>query len=173
MPIYQGRWPQIKNARKQTCFKIQFCTGMEVTSDQFSVILSFQTKFTKPYSGLMFILKPTLLNNVSLLRCNDILLFRVVKTQHCCDNFWHFSKLLTIFNNFWQCWPFLSDPGFLGSDLWVRFSQTDWLSIPCADLTDVTLADEDTNPILTDNAKRTFHGNVAMQVTQPGEKICN
>ena len=35
-----------------------------------------------------------------------------------------------------------------------------------ADLTDVTLADEDTNSILTDNANRAIQGNVAMQVTQ-------
>ena len=33
----------------------------------------------------------------------------------------------------------------------------------CADLTDVTLADEDTNSILTDNAKRAIQGNKAMQ----------
>ena len=32
----------------------------------------------------------------------------------------------------------------------------------CADLTDVTLADEDINSILTDNANRAFQGNVAM-----------
>ena len=32
------------------------------------------------------------------------------------------------------------------------------------DLTDVTLADEDTNSILTDNAKRAIQGNEAMQV---------
>ena len=31
-------------------------------------------------------------------------------------------------------------------------------------LTDVTLADEDTNSILTDKAKRTIQGNVAMQL---------
>ena len=47
------------------------------------------------------------------------------------------------------------------------------LTIPCANLTDVTLADEDTNSILTENAKRAIQGNVAMQVTQPGGKICN
>ena len=41
----------------------------------------------------------------------------------------------------------------------------------CANLTDVTLADEDTNSILADNANRAIHGNVAMQVTQPGRKI--
>ena len=34
----------------------------------------------------------------------------------------------------------------------------------CADLTDVTLADEDTNSILADNAKRAIQGNEAMQV---------
>ena len=44
----------------------------------------------------------------------------------------------------------------------------------CADLTDVTLADEDTNSILTDNANREIQGNVAMQVIQPGDqcKLC-
>ena len=51
----------------------------------------------------------------------------------------------------------------------VRFSQTD---TPFADLTDVTLADEDTNLILTDNANRAIQGIVAMQVTQPGRKVC-
>ena len=35
------------------------------------------------------------------------------------------------------------------SDLWVLVSLTE---TPCADLTDVTLADEDTNSKLTDNA---------------------
>ena len=44
---------------------------------------------------------------------------------------------------------------------------------PFADLTDVTLADEDTNPILTDNANRAFQGNVATQVTQPGGQLWN
>ena len=37
----------------------------------------------------------------------------------------------------------------------------------------MTLADEDTNPILTDDANRTFQGNVAMQVTQPGGQLWN
>ena len=36
----------------------------------------------------------------------------------------------------------------------------------CADLTDVTLADEDTNSIQTDNANRTIQGNEAMQVAK-------
>ena len=52
----------------------------------------------------------------------------------------------------------------LGSDLWVRMSLR---PTPCVDLTDVTLADEDTNSILTDNANRIIQGNVAIQVTQP------
>ena len=43
--------------------------------------------------------------------------------------------------------------------------------LPCADLTDVTLADEDTNSILTDNANRVIPGNVAMHVTQPGGQL--
>ena len=42
-------------------------------------------------------------------------------------------------------------------------------------LTDVTLADEDTNSILTDDANRAIQGNVAMQVMQPGDqcKLCH
>ena len=38
----------------------------------------------------------------------------------------------------------------------------------CADLTDVTLADEDTNsiPSDSDNVNRAIQGNVAMQVTE-------
>ena len=40
------------------------------------------------------------------------------------------------------------------------------------DLTDVTLADEDTNLILTDNANRAIQGNVVTQVTQPGGQLC-
>ena len=38
-----------------------------------------------------------------------------------------------------------------------------------ADLTDVTLADEDTKSKLTDNAKRAIQGNEAMQVMQTGD----
>ena len=41
---------------------------------------------------------------------------------------------------------------YLGSDLRVRVSLTEWVQDLCADLTDVTLADEDTNSILSDNA---------------------
>ena len=49
----------------------------------------------------------------------------------------------------------------LGSDSWVRMSVS---PTPCWDLTDVTLADEDTNSILADNAKGAIQGNEAMQV---------
>ena len=38
------------------------------------------------------------------------------------------------------------------------------LTVRFADLTDVTLADEDTNSILTDNANRAIQSNVAMHV---------
>ena len=42
---------------------------------------------------------------------------------------------------------------------------THWVSERCcADLTDVTLADEDTNSILADNANREIQSNEAMQV---------
>ena len=58
----------------------------------------------------------------------------------------------------------------LGSDLWVRMSVSER---PCVDLTDVTLADEDTNSILTDdNVNRAIQGNMALQVTQPGVQLC-
>ena len=54
----------------------------------------------------------------------------------------------------------------LGSDLWVRLSLSFFLSPRgFADLTDVTLVDGDTKPILTDNANRAIQGNVAMHVT--------
>ena len=44
---------------------------------------------------------------------------------------------------------------------------------PFADLTDVTLADEDTNSILTDNVNRAIQGYLAMQVTQLGGQLWN
>ena len=37
----------------------------------------------------------------------------------------------------------------------------------------MTLADEDTNSILTDNANRAIQGNVAMHVTLPGGQLWN
>ena len=38
----------------------------------------------------------------------------------------------------------------------------------CGDLTDVTLADEDSNLIPTDDVNRAIPGNVGMQVAPPG-----
>ena len=35
----------------------------------------------------------------------------------------------------------------------------------------MTLAEEDTNSMLTDDANRTIQGNVSIQVTQPGQSI--
>ena len=46
-------------------------------------------------------------------------------------------------------------------------------SLTFVNLTDLTLADEDTNSILTDNTNIVIQGNVAMQVTQPGGQVCN
>ena len=51
------------------------------------------------------------------------------------------------------------------SDLWVRVSLTEG---GFADLTDVTLADEDSNSIPTDDVNRAILGNVAMKVAPPG-----
>ena len=51
-----------------------------------------------------------------------------------------------------------------------------WLSLthtPSINLTDVTLADKETNLILTDKVNRVIQGNVAMQVTQPGGQPLN
>ena len=67
--------------------------------------------------------------------------------------------------------PFLSDPGVPGPIYgFASLSQT---TTPFADLTDVTLADEDTNSILTDNTNRAIQGNVAMHVTLPGGQLWN
>ena len=58
----------------------------------------------------------------------------------------------------------LSDPGVPG----VRSMGSvvcNWVQDLVADLTDVTLVDEDTKSILTDNANRAIQGNQAMHVT--------
>ena len=44
---------------------------------------------------------------------------------------------------------------------------------PSVNLTDVTLADKETNLILTDKVNRVIQGNVAMQVTQTGGQPSN
>ena len=61
-------------------------------------------------------------------------------------------------------------PMYPWSDPWVQVSLT---VTPCRDLNDVTLADEDTNSIPTDNANRAIIGNVAIQVSPPGGQTCN
>ena len=71
------------------------------------------------------------------------------------------------------CLTFYRTQVNLGSDLWVQMSVSEGR---CVDLTDVTLADEDTNSILTDNAKRAIQGNETMQVMKTnasGGQICN
>ena len=48
---------------------------------------------------------------------------------------------------------------------------SEWVSeTPLWDLTDVTLADEDTKSKLTDNAKKAIQGNEAMQAMQTGNQ---
>ena len=96
------------------------------------------------------------------------------------DHF-HFYPLVAL-----KCYPhlischirtlitFLSDPGVLGSDLCVRM----WVSKSkskrrCANLTDVTLADQATNSIQANNAIMAIQGNVAMRVTQPSVQLGN
>ena len=44
---------------------------------------------------------------------------------------------------------------------------------PSVNLTNVTLADKETNLILTDKVNKVIQGNVAMQVTQPGGQPSN
>ena len=48
-----------------------------------------------------------------------------------------------------------------------------WVQDYFADLTDVTLADEDTNSIPTDDVNRAFLGDVAMQVALSGGQHWN
>ena len=60
---------------------------------------------------------------------------------------------------------------YLGFDIWV------WMSVsntPFADLTDVTLADDDNNSISTDDPNRAILGvaNVAMQMAPLGGQNC-
>ena len=59
---------------------------------------------------------------------------------------------------------FLSDPGVPG----VRSMGPDVTERLFADLTDVTLADEDINSTPADDVNRAILGNVAMQVAPPG-----
>ena len=46
---------------------------------------------------------------------------------------------------------------------------TDWVTL--VDLTDVSLVDEDANPVLADHTNRAIPGNLEMQVAPPGDQI--
>ena len=63
---------------------------------------------------------------------------------------------------------FLSDPGVPGVRSMGPVLSNSLTEPPFANLTDVTLADEDTNSILTYNATRAIQGNVPMQIIQSG-----
>ena len=69
-------------------------------------------------------------------------------------------------------WHFLSDPGLLVRSMCLVLSNK-LSTTPSVNLTDVTLADKETNLILTDKVNRVIQGNVAMQVTQPGGQPSN
>ena len=56
----------------------------------------------------------------------------------------------------------------LGSDLWVWTSVSDYIQDYFADLTDVTLADADSNSIPTDDVIWAILSNLAMQVAPSG-----
>ena len=68
----------------------------------------------------------------------------------------------------------LHDQCNIQSTLWAH--PLTWMSVALrlfADLTDVTLADEDINLILTDDNNRTILGNIALQMAPPNGKILN
>ena len=77
------------------------------------------------------------------------------------------QKIESTYNSFLY---YLSDPGIpgpiYGSKSLKLTHRRFW------NFTELTLADEDTNSILTDNANRAIQGNVAMQVTQPCGQLC-
>ena len=87
------------------------------------------------------------------------------------DSYQSFKHLSTFYpQNFWKL-VFLSDPGVPG----VRSMGpvvSNSLQDLVVDLTDVTLVDEDTNSIPTNN-NRTIQDNVAMPVSNPGDQFEN
>ena len=92
------------------------------------------------------------------------------------------SKRETIHNSEQQCINPCISTVFIGPRCpWGPIYGSGFLKLsepPFADLTDVTLADEDTNSILTDNANRAIQGNVGNVVMQvappgPGGQTCN
>ena len=63
---------------------------------------------------------------------------------------------------------FLSDPGVPGVRSMGPDVSQSLHTRPCADLTDMTLADEESNSTPADDVNRAIRGNVAMQVLPPG-----
>ena len=66
---------------------------------------------------------------------------------------------------------FSSDPGVPGVRSMGLLLSNSLSEPPFANLTDVTLADEDSNSTPADDVNRAILGNVAMQMTQPDGKI--
>ena len=68
---------------------------------------------------------------------------------------------------------FLSDPGVPGVRSMCPNVCLEVSKRHCANLTDVTLADQATNSIQADNANMAIQGNVAMKVTQSDGQLWN
>ena len=80
---------------------------------------------------------------------------------------WAFNSVfmrVLLLRTFECCVKYLSDPGFPGPIYGSGLSHS-LTKRRFADLTDVTLVDEDTKSILTDNANTAIQGNQAMHVT--------
>ena len=87
-----------------------------------------------------------------------------------------------ILNDLWSNQPFPPPPALVSGkyvaifpeiydqNIWGPIFESGW---DCADWTDVNLADKDVNSNQTDNANKAIQDNLAMQVTQPCDNICN
>ena len=104
--------------------------------------------------------------SLSTHRSLNLLLVLLFSAVCAWDEIWFFRKKIV------SAARFLSDPGVPG--VWsLGLVVSNKLTIPFADLTDVTLADEDINSIPTDNANRAIQGNAGMQVAPSGDQTCN
>ena len=86
---------------------------------------------------------------------------RLIRTAPLSSNKFGFQQFLSLLKCIWSGFcilVFLSDPG-VPSPIFVSGCPS-VSPRGCVDLTDMTLADEDTNSILTDNANRAIQGNV-------------
>ena len=105
------------------------------------------------------------------LKCQEYLLEQVIWNFFdflVVTQLWMKNLILWLLSYFLKL-QFLSDPGLLVRSMClVSLSTT-----PSVNLTDVTLADEDTKSILTDKVNRTIQGNLAMQVAPSGDQIRN